>query len=91
MAPKAGKACPALGLGYEYNCLEKQHINRLKSLRYSISVLSIVPQEINWGYLFLMRTTLWVQGGDYTGGIIDKTKMCDTASRKIWHDNLKWE
>lgn len=70
MAPKAGKACPALGLGYEYNCYEKQHINRLKLLRYSISVLSIVPQEINLRLSFFdanypMSTRWRLHGRDY--------------------------
>jgi len=58
---------------------------------YLISVLSIVPQMIGQRLSFIDKYNKMIESaGDYKGGIIDKTKMCEAIWQMGWHANLIW-
>jgi hypothetical protein len=57
---------------------------------YLVSVLSIVPQISNQRLSFLCCIIAGFQSDIYKGGIMDKTGMCEAASRTGRHNSPLW-
>ena len=65
-----------------------QYNHPYKNLRYLFSVLSIVPAEMDLVYKFIHCISTKVCDDGERQGIMDKTMMCEAASRRVGRIDL---